>query len=160
MQIFTQCPNSSKVTLNIFKHIPTNSIIVCRYYQYRTAEVRFERPENSSREEGIVIVSGRFANPVWQLNDTTINSEEESSSTSSVPTPPLNNHMHSAANMKNKKITNEFGGYSTAPRNVECYGGNDNSSEMSFGFETREEPVNRRQYVDSLVIGTFGNSLI
>ena len=151
-------PQLVKNHFNVLKHIPRqlqNSIIVFRYYQYRTAEVRFERPENSPQEEGIVIVSGRFTNPVWQLNDTSTDAEEESN-TSSMPTPPLNNQF--ATNMK-KKITNESGNY-TAPRNVERYGSNDNDSEMSYGFETREEPVTKQQYVDSLVIGTFGNSII
>ena len=129
--------------------------IVCRYYQYQTSEVRFERADNN-QDEGIVIVSGRFDNPIWPLNDSDTSGEEQSNLVS-IPTPGLNNQ--SATNAKKKKDTNTTGGYK-APSNVDNYADGDNGSEMSYGFETREEPVDRRQYMDSLVIGTFNNNTL
>ena len=128
-------------------------LIICRYYQYQTSEVRFERTDNN-QEEGIVIVSGRFDNPIWPLNDddTTV---EEQGNLVNIPNPGLNNQ--SATNAKKIKNTNATGGY-TAPSNVDNDG--DNGSEMSYGFETRQEPVDRRQYMDSLVIGTFNHTII
>ena len=126
--------------------------VICRYYQYRTSEVRFERTDNN-REEGIVIVSGRFNNPIWPLNDGDDTSIEEQGNLVNLSTPGLNNQ--SATNAKKKKNTNETGGY-MAPSNVD----GDNGSEMSYGFETREEPVDRQQYMDSLVIGTFNHTII
>lgn len=126
------------------------SLIICRYFQYQTTEVRFERRDNN-QDEGIVIVPGRFSNPIWRFNDGSVTSEEESS----VPIPPLNNQ--SATNStKKKKNTNVDGGdyLAIAPINVE-YSIKDDDGDGSYGFETRQEPVDMRQYVDSLVIGTF-----
>ena len=118
---------------------------VCRYYQYQTAEVRFE----NSQEEGIVIVPGRFSNPVWQFNDRNETTAEESS----VPTLTLNNQ--SATNTKKKKNTNVDGGPTVAPNNVDYNIDYNDDDTGSYGFETRQEPVDKREYVDSLVIGTL-----
>ena len=72
----------------------------------------------------------------------------------SLPTPGLNNQ--SATNAKKTKDTNTY----ITPCNVDYYPDDDNGSEMSYGFETRQEPVDRQQYVDSLVIGTFKHTII
>ena len=124
------------------------------YYQYQTSEIRFERTDNN-QEEGIVIVSGRFDNPIWPLNDDDDTTVEEQGNLVNIPNPGLNNQP--ATNAKKIKNTNATGGY-TAPSNVDYDG--DNGSEMSYGFETRQEPVDRRQYIDSLVIGTFNHTII
>lgn len=100
----------------------------------------------------MVIVPGRFSNPVWQFND----HDETTAEESSVPTLTLNNQ--SATNTRKKKNTNVDGGPVTfAPSNIDYnidYDDDDDGT-GSYGFETRQEPVDRREYVDSLVIGTF-----
>ena len=117
---------------------------IVRYYQYQAAEVRFE----NNQGEGIVIVPGRVNNPVWQLRDHSESTTEESS----VPTLTLNNQ--SATNTKKKKNTNVDGGFVTfGPSNVDYNKDDDDTG--SYGFETRQEPVDRREYVDSLVTGTL-----
>lgn len=105
--------------------------------------MRFE----NNQEEGFVIVPGRFNNPVWQFNDSSGNeaTEEESNT----PAPVLNNQ--SATNAKKKKNTN-LEVMTAAPNNVDY---NDDDGAGFYGFETRQEPVGRREYVDSLVIGTI-----
>jgi len=127
-----------------------------RYFQYQTAEVRFER-RNNNQDEGIVVVPGRFNNPIWEFNDSNATSEEESG----VPDPPLNNQ--SATNITKKKKNTNVDGVdylAVVPSNVEynVNDGNDDDDdddEGSYGYETRQEPVDLKQYVDCLVIGTY-----
>ena len=104
----------------------------------------------------IVIVSGRLDNRVRLFNDNSDGSGQEQSNVVSLPTPGLNNY--SATNAKKKKDTNTY----KTPSNVDYYPDDDNynGSEMSYGFETRQEPVDRQRYVDSLVIGTFKHTII
>lgn len=130
------------VTTLLYRYYKKRSL---RYYQYHTAEVRFE----NNQEEGFVIVPGRFNNPVWQFNDGSGNeaTEEESN----IPAPVLNNQ--SATNAKKKKNTNlDVACKAAAPNNVDY---SDDDGAGFYGFETRQEPVGRREYVDSLVIGTI-----
>jgi len=75
-----------------------NGRFIHRYFQYQTADVRFEK-RNDNQDEGIVVVPSRFTNPVWEFNDSNATSEEESC----VPDPPLDNQ--SATDNNNNCMT-------------------------------------------------------
>jgi len=99
--------------------------------------VRFDNEDDS-----IVIVPGRFNNPVWNFNDGHGCSEIP---TDTQPT-MLNNKARKSTEATNIKKNTNVDGNNTR-HSV-------NDDEGCYGVETREDQISMKDYIDGLVIGT------
>jgi len=94
-------------------------------------------------DDSIVIVPGRFNNPVWNFND------GHCTTTDTQPT-MLNNEPRKSTEATNVPLKE---------KNINVDGNNGrhsvNNDEGCYGVETREDQISLKDYIDGLVIGTM-----